>query len=104
MVTSNSYEEKRDLILARETRFCHQVSAAVLDKPRLAIWMIIIPVFFVFYFWQLKRYSEGRRDFAANFLITRERALNSAYQAALNNADPDLDEFVNAADVPEYIV
>ncbi len=101
MSSSISYEEKRDLILAKEKKFCHQVSAAVLDKPKLAIWMILIPVFFVFYFWDLKRYSDGRRDFADNFLITRERALNSAYQAATTNAEPELEELVHATDAPE---
>ncbi len=101
MSTATTYEEKRDLILAKEERFSHEVSAAVLDKPQLAIWMILIPVFFVFYFWQLKRYSEGRKDFAANFLITRKRALNSAYEAAINNTEPELEELVHATDVPE---
>ncbi len=101
MSTATTYEEKRDLILAKEKRFCHEVSAGILDKPQLAIWMILIPVFFVFYFWQLKRYSDGRKDFAANFLITRVRALNSAYEAAINNTEPELEELVHATDVPE---
>ena len=101
MSTATTYEEKRDLILVKEKQFCHQVSAAILDKPQLAIWMILIPVFFVFYFWQLKRYSEGLKDFAANFLITRERALNSAYEAVINNTEPELEDLVHASDVPE---
>lgn len=89
------------MILAKEKQFCHQVSAAILEKPQLGIWMILIPVFFVFYFWQLKRYSEGRKDFASNFLITRERALNSAYEAVLNSTNPELEDLVHATDVPE---
>ena len=53
-------QHERDLILADEKRFAAQVSARVIDKPRLDVWMILIPVFFIFYFWQLKRYAKGR--------------------------------------------
>ena len=39
----------RDLILAHERRFAGHVAGEVVDKPVLALWMILIPVFFVFY-------------------------------------------------------
>ena len=102
MTTDTSLEAKRDLILDREKQFCHQVSAEILDKPRLGVWMILIPVFCVFYFYQLKRYSEGRRDFAANFLITRERALDSVYNAVLEGTEVEIEEIVEAGDIPGH--
>lgn len=102
MIIDTSLEEKRDLILDSEKQFCHQVSAEILDKPRLGVWMILIPVFCVFYFYQLKRYSEGRREFAANFLITRERALNSVYAAMLEGTEVEIEEIVEAGDIPEH--
>jgi len=102
MTNDCALDEKRDLILDREKQFCHQVSAEILDKPKLGVWMILIPVFCVFYFYQLKRYSEGRREFAANFLITRERALNSAYTAMLEGTEVGIEEIVEAGDIPEH--
>jgi len=102
MTIDNSLEQKRDLILDREKLFCHQVSAEILDKPRLGVWMILIPVFCVFYFYQLKRYSEGRREFAANFLITRERALNSVYKAVSEGAEVEIEKIVEAGDIPVH--
>ena len=101
MTAHLSLQEKRDLILENEKQFCHQVSAAILDKPRLGVWMILIPVFCVFYFWQLKRYSEGRNEFAENFLIARERALGAAYKAALGGREIEVEEMVDAGDIPE---
>lgn len=101
MTTDNSILAKKDLVLDKERQFCSQVSAAILDKPQLAVWMILIPVFFVFYFWQLKRYSEGRKDFAANFLITRESALSKACDAAVNRGEPKIEELADAEDVPQ---
>ncbi len=63
----------------------------------------IITVFFVFYFWQLKRYAEGRKEFAENFLITRKRALNSAYKAVANGEKLEVEELLHADDVPVQI-
>ncbi len=101
MSLSLSPVEKSDLILKNEKRFCHRVSEAILDKPKLTVWMILIPVFFIFYFWQLKRYSQGRKDFANNFLITRERALDAACEAVAGDMDIEVDKLVQAEDIQE---
>jgi hypothetical protein len=91
---------KRDLILADEKQFAARVSEKVIDKPRLDVWMILIPVFFIFYFWQLKRYARGRKTFAEKFLITRQRALDEALRSAESGKDPDIEALVQASDVP----
>ena len=36
----------------------------------------LIPVFFFFYFFQLKRYKKGLKEFSGNFLISRKRSLS----------------------------
>lgn len=100
MRKNDSFEKKKNLILVQERQFCHRVSAEIIEKPKLGIWMILIPVFFVFYFWQLSRYSEGRKEFAENFLITRERVLNSCYDAVMKQSPTDLQELTLADDVP----
>jgi len=101
MTDTPTLTHKRDLILAGEKQFAAQVSAKVIDKPRLDVWMILIPVFFIFYFWQLKRYAKGRRTFAEKFLITRERALDEALRAAESGKDPDIEALVQASDIPD---
>ena len=63
--------------------------------------MILIPVFFVFYFWQLSRYSDGRKDFAKSFLVSRERALNCAFEAAKSNSAPNLVPLVDAIELQD---
>ncbi|WP_372682117.1 NF038143 family protein [Desulfosarcina sp.] len=100
MTDTPTLSHKRDLILDDEKRFAAQVSAKVIDKPRLDVWMILIPVFFIFYFWQLKRYAKGRKTFAEKFLITRQRALDEALQSAENGQHPDIERLVQASDVP----
>jgi hypothetical protein len=94
---------KRDLILADERQLAARVSARVIDKPRLDVWMILIPIFFIFYFWQLKRYAKGRKTFSEKFLITRKRALDEALQCAETGKAPDIDTLDQAADIPDEI-
>ena len=77
--------------------------AQVIEKPRLAVWMILIPVFFVFYFWQLKRYSDGRKTFAEKFMITRRRALDQALASVQAGKGPDIEAVVQASDIPDKI-
>ena len=103
MTDTATLRRNRDLILQAEQRFASQVSATVIDKPKLAVWMILIPVFFVFYFWQLKRYSDGRKTFAEKFLITRERALDQALQSAETQKGPDVEQVVQSSDIPDAI-
>ena len=54
----------------------------------------------LFYFWQLKRYAKGRKTFAENFLITRERALDEALRSAESGKAPDIEALVQASDIP----
>ena len=100
MTNQQTMAHKRDLILADEKQFAARVSVKVIDKPRLDVWMILIPVFFIFYFWQLKRYAKGRKTFAENFLITRERALDEALRSAESGKAPDIEALVQASDIP----
>ncbi len=95
-------EEKWAAILDNEKQFASRIALEVIDKPALALWMILIPVFFVFYFWQLKRYANGLRDFSKNFLITREKSLQTAYEGLPSISIPSVDEIVEqAADLSE---
>ena len=93
----------RDLILDQERQFAARVAGEVVDKPVLALWMILIPVFFVFYFFQLKRYKNGLKDFSRHFLISRERALDSVYEAARHQSQVDFDELVALSDSPAEV-
>jgi hypothetical protein len=100
MTNQQTMAQKRDLILADEKHFAARVSAKVIDKPQLDVWMILIPIFFIFYFWQLKRYAKGRKTFAEKFLITRERALDEALRSAETGKSPDIEALVQASDIP----
>lgn len=93
--------EKRDMILARETAFANAVSAAVIDKPQLSLWMILIPVIFVHFFYRFNKYSQGRKEFSRHFLLTRERSLNAVMEALESDRKPDTNKIRQMATIPE---
>ena len=89
-------EDKKYLIYQEERKFAFAVASHVIDKPQLSLWMILIPVIFVYHFYRLKKYADGRKEFAHNFMITRERALNETEAAIESDRKPDLDKLVSS--------
>ena len=63
-------KENSALILAHEEDFAAALARHVIDKPKLSIWMILIPIFFVFYFFQLNKYRDGLRKIEPRELST----------------------------------
>ena len=92
--------EKYEKILASEQGLAQVVALNAVDKPLLALWMILIPVFFVFYYFQFNRYKNGLRDFKKNFLITRTRVLDALYEELSGNEKSDIEKLVAVSDAP----
>jgi hypothetical protein len=57
-----SIQDKREIIHRHEVAFAETLSAEVIERPKLSVWMILIPILFVTYFYQLRRYAAGRRS------------------------------------------
>lgn len=99
---SLSLEEKKDLILANEEALARQMALKVLDKPTPPIWMIFIPVFFVFFAQKMNRYKKGLKDFAENYMISRRWALDAAREAVASGGDLAIDGILaGVKDLPE---
>ena len=102
-IIMTSIYDKKDLILKHEETFADAVALAVIDRPQLNIWMILIPVIFVYHFYRLKKFADGRKDFAKNFIITRKRALEEALSSVTSGGKPDMDGLARMSSVPEKI-
>jgi len=89
--------EKRDLLLEYEKLQAKKLARMVFDKPKPPLWMILIPVFFVFFAWKLKEYKNGIQSFAQDWMISRERCLDAAYDAITGDKEPQLSTIVTAA-------
>ena len=92
--------EKSDLIRSNETIFAYSLSLIVIEKPKISVWMILIPIILVYHMYRHKSYVEGRRAFAENFLITRNRALGAAVRSIENQSPLDESSVIKEASIP----
>ena len=95
-----SIDEQSEIIKNNEQRFAFMLAGRVISRPKLSIWMILIPVIFVYFFYQFNKYKQGRADFTDNYLITRKRALNAARVAVLEDRAPNLEETIKRSKLP----
>lgn len=83
-----SNDEKKDYILGYERKFAAQLGRAIMQKPKLNSWMVLIPFIFIFYFQDLSKYKNARREFSENFLVSRQVALKEAEEALAEQRQP----------------
>ncbi|NQS70914.1 MAG: hypothetical protein HQQ73_01930 [Desulfobulbaceae bacterium] len=100
---SQTAAKKYEQILAHEEALAKRLALVVLDKPTPPIWMVLIPIFFVFYAWKLKQYANGLKDFSRHYLISRRRALEAAAIAEESGKQVDITPLLAAVDnnIPE---
>lgn len=89
--------EKSGLLIDYETQQAKKLARKIIDKPKPPLWMILIPVFFVFFAWKMKDYKNGIIAFCKNWMITREMCIEAARSAVENNAEPQIAEIVSKA-------
>ncbi len=84
-------ERKKELILEHERAFANAVGAAVLEKPKVSFWMILIPILFLFFIHRMQKFKTGRLRFNEEFMATRRRALEIAVESLETGSKPDID-------------
>ena len=95
--------EKKKMILVHEEQFAGKLALQVIEKPKLSVWMILIPIIFVYYFYRLQRFSTGRKTFAEHYMISINRAINEAEAVIEEGKTPDPATLAGLSDVPESI-
>ena len=95
---------KNELILKHEQSFADAVAVSVLDKPKVSMWMILLPILLLHFVYRQQRFSAGRKKFAEEFMVTRSRALDAARQAVATGKPPNTDAIVRKAKLPETVL
>ncbi len=99
-MTTLSQTGKKEKILAHEEMLARRLARRIIEKPVPPVWMILVPVFFVFHAWKIKQYSNGLKDFTENYLTSRRRALDFAVLKD-KTADKAVEELIEiATDLP----
>lgn len=89
--------------MTHERNLAITVSSRIIEKPKLTIWMILVPVIFVYFFYRLQKYASGRKEFTDHFMVTRQRAMDEAYLAVQSGKHPDSLKLCRLSSVPEPI-
>jgi hypothetical protein len=96
-----SIQEKSAIIWASEEKFAYALASAVLDRPKISIWMILIPIIIVFHMYRYQKYVDGRNKFAEHYLLSRKRALEANVQALESGRPCDVLGLVIQANISE---
>ena len=69
-----------NLILQKEQKFSKSVAFESLEKPQITVWIIIAPLYLIYYMHRARKYKQGIETFAENFLMSKKWALEGAYE------------------------
>lgn len=97
-----SIDEKKTYILDNEFKLANRLAYKILHKPPLSIWMIVIPIVFVYYFYALNRYKASKNDFVSNFIRSRENILDKAIESDEGGQKPDYELLAENENVPDF--
>lgn len=95
-MTTLSIAAKKEQILDHERKMANAVAVVVLDKPKPPLWMIFVPVFFVFFAQKMGQYKSGLSDFVENYLKMRSRALETCLEFGEAEQDARIEKLLNA--------
>lgn len=96
-------QEKINGILHAEELFAKRLALKVIERPKLSIWMILIPIIFLHYFYRFQKFNTGQKRFVENYMISIRRALNEAVEVVENGKKPDPGSMASMSDVPEAV-
>ena len=94
----------RNLISTQERKIANKIADEVLNKPKLNVWMILIPIVFLYYFYAFHRFATGKKNFVKSFLRTRFLILDQACICVETGAKADFQALAGQDNVPENAV
>jgi len=99
----STVDQKHQTILEHEERFADLLALRVLEKPKLNVWMILIPIIFVHYFYRMQKFNSGRTAFAEKYMIVRKQALDEAREVVRTEKPPDIERLAGLSKLPEPV-
>jgi hypothetical protein len=87
-------EQKKELILQRELLFANEIGSIVFEKPKVSFWMILIPILFLYFVYRMQKFKNGRLKFNEEFMVSRRRAMEIAFESVKTRSKPNIDQAV----------
>jgi Arc/MetJ-type ribon-helix-helix transcriptional regulator len=89
---SDVLNRNRDLILQEERSFARAVAVCAVEKPKTSFWLVVIPILFLYYAYLIKKYKKSLARFVDDFLITRNRAMDLAWDVVTAGGKPAIEK------------
>lgn len=84
-------DSTRELILLEEENFARAIAARTVEKPQVSFWLVLIPILFLYYIYRIKKYKKSLAHFIEDFMITRKRAMELAWDEVVAKEKPRLE-------------
>ncbi len=89
---SDVLNRNRDCILQEERSFARAVAVCAVDKPKTSFWLVVIPILFLYYGYLIQKYKKSLARFADDFMITRNRAMDMAWDVVTEGGKPEIEK------------
>lgn len=70
--------DKQEIVVRHERQFARELTAAVLEKPELSVWMVLIPFLFIVFIQRQQKFRQLEETFLRGYLYTKNIALADA--------------------------
>lgn len=84
----NPFEKARKIIHGHEENFAYRLAKQVIEKPEASVWIILIPIFLVFYIQRLQKYKGSIHAFAKGIMHPKILTLDATLEEAKTGVFP----------------
>jgi hypothetical protein len=95
----STLEERYELIRRRDELFAYDLAKGVIEKPKASVWIIFLPLLFVFYVQKLQKHKKDVQGFVNHYLQTKVLALEAALDE-VRSGSPPASSIVSGSDDP----
>jgi hypothetical protein len=82
---TQNLEARHAMILHQERVLSYQLAKVMIKKPKVSVWMVMLPLLFLFFIQDVRKYKVGIRDFADGFFKNKKIALDLTLKAMLED-------------------
>ncbi len=76
-------EQRAAIVRGYESQFAHDLAITVINKPKLTVWMFLVPILFIYHANQIKRFKQNLANFQHGFTKTKLHALEQCKEELL---------------------
>jgi hypothetical protein len=85
---TQAFEENYNLIRGQGERFGNYLARQVIEKPQPSVWIIFLPILFVYYLHVIPKYKSNLRSFARDIMQFKFLVLDGALEEARTGVFP----------------